>query len=246
MFGKLGSSDLSSRKSRMALVILFAALANLGFSQQTPAAPESPTAETAMSTRDQEAVLPDTPSAAKLVYSPAKAMTAEDRMQRYNKENLRPAAVLGIALTGLSQWEAEPRQWRQGGPGYGQSVAAGISRQAVSESIRVGLAAFDGEDPRYHLSQDRSVLGRARHAFIGTFTSETADGSLMPAYSRFAGAYGAAFVSHSYYVDPRANAAWAMRRGSTALASTVGLHLLQEFAPRNKYFKMLGLSSDRR
>ena len=86
------------------------------------------------------------------------------------------------------------------------------------------------------------------HPLLGTFMSETADGSLMPAYSRFAGAYGAAFVSNSYYyyADPRANAAWAMRRGSTALASTVGIHLLQEFAPRNKYTKMLGLFNDQR
>jgi hypothetical protein len=130
-------------------------------------------------------------------------------------------------------------------------MADGISRQAVSESIRVGFAALDGEDPRYHRSEDTSVLGRARHAIVGTFTSQTADGSLMPAYSRFVGAYGAAFVSsslycNSMYADPRANASWAMRRGSSALASTIGLHLLQEFAPRNKFFKLLGVSNEPR
>lgn len=243
---KNGSSISSSRKCRVVLVVLLVGLASQAFAQRS-AANVSPSQPDPPNAPSDQAPLPDSPSTAKLVYAPPKTMTVDDRMQRYSKENFRPAAVLGIALTGLSQWEAEPRQWK-GGPGYGQSIAASISRQAVSESIRVGVAAIDGEDPRYHRSRDTSVLGRARHAFVGTFTSETGDGSLMPAYSRFAGAYGAAFISnsYSYYADPRANAAWAMRRGSTALASTVGLHLLQEFAPRNKYTKMLGLFNDPR
>jgi hypothetical protein len=173
-------------------------------------------------------------------------MKLEDRLRAYSDASSHPYAVMRIVLSGLSLSETEPQQWKRGGTGYGYRMAVGISRQAVSESIRVGLAAFDGEDPRYHRSEDTSVLGRARHAIVGTFTSERADGSLMPAYSRFAGAYGAAFVSNTWCTDPRANASWAMRRGSSALVSTIGLHLLQEFAPRNKYFKLLGVSNEPR
>jgi len=233
--------------ARVLLVGILAACVGPAFPQQSPAGLNTATSGAAIANQNQQAVLPDTPSATRLVYSPPNLMRLEDRVRAYSDDaRSRPYTVLGIALNGLSQLETEPQQWKRGGAGYGYHMAAGISRQAVSESIRVGLAAFDGEDPRYHRSEDTSVLGRARHAFVGTFTSETADGSLMPAYSRFAGAYGAAFVSTAWYTDSRANASWAMRRGSSAILSTVGLHLLQEFAPRNKYFKLLGLSNEPR
>jgi hypothetical protein len=232
--------------ARVLLVGILAACVSPAFPQQSPPELNTATSEGAVANQNQQAVLPDTPSATRLVYSPADSMKLEDRLRAYSDASSRPDTVLGIALSGLSQLETEPQQWKRGGAGYGYGMAAGISRQAVSESIRVGLAAFDGEDPRYHPSEDTSVLGRARHAIAGTFTSERADGSLMPAYSRFAGAYGAAFVSNTWYTDPRANASWAMRRGSSALVSTIGLHLLQEFAPRNKYFKLLGFSNEPR
>ena len=232
--------------ARVLLVGVLAACVSPAFPQQSPAGLNTATSEGAVANQNQQAVLPDTPSATRLVYSPANSMKLEDRLRAYSDASSRPYTVLGVALSGLSQLETEPQQWKGGGAGYRYGMAAGISRQAVSESIRVGLAAFDGEDPRYHRSEDTSVLGRARHAIVGTFTSERADGSLMPAYSRFAGAYGAAFVSNAWYTDPRANASWAMRRGSSALVSTIGLHLLQEFAPRNKYFKLLGLSNEPR
>jgi hypothetical protein len=232
--------------ARLLLAGILAACVSPAFPQQSPAGLSTATSEAAVANQNQQAVLPDTPSATMLVYSPAASMKLEDRLCAYSEASSRPYAVLGVALSGLSQLETEPQQWKRGGAGYGYRMAAGISRQAVSESIRIGLAAFDGEDPRYHRSEDTSVLGRARHAIVGTFTSERADGSLMPAYSRFAGAYGAAFVSNTWYMDPRANAGWAMRRGSSALVSNIGLHLLQEFAPHNKYFKLLGLSNEPR
>ncbi len=228
------------------LVGILAACVSPAFPQQSPAGLNTAASGAAVANQNEQAVLPDTPSATRLVYSPANSMKLEDRLRAYSDASSRPSTVLGISLSGLSQLETGPQQWNRVGAGYGYRMAAGISRQAVSESIRIGLAAFDGEDPRYHRSEDTSVLGRARHAIVGTFTSETADGSLMPAYSRFAGAYGAAFVSNTWCTDPRANASWAMRRGSSAILSTVGLHLLQEFAPRNKYFKLLGLSSEPR
>jgi hypothetical protein len=232
--------------ARVLLAGILAACVSPAFPQQSPAGSNTATSEDAIANQNQQAVLPDTPSATRLVYSPANLMKLEDRLRAYSDASSHPYAVMRIVLSGLSLSETEPQQWKRGGTGYGYRMAVGISRQAVSESIRVGLAAFDGEDPRYHRSEDTSVLGRARHAIVGTFTSERADGSLMPAYSRFAGAYGAAFVSNTWCTDPRANASWAMRRGSSALVSTIGLHLLQEFAPRNKYFKLLGVSNEPR
>jgi hypothetical protein len=192
----------------------------------------------------QEPSLPDAPSAAAQIYKPVGELTLADRFAIYRQAVLRPYSLLGPAFgAGIGQWEDEPPEWGQGAKGYGRRVASGMSRQLISETIRFGVAAADGEDPRYHRSQDTGVWKRAEHAIVETFTSETADGGRMPAYSRFAGTYGAAFISNAWYPDSRATAGWALRRGSTALASSVGFHLFEEFLPR-KYFKAIGVSND--
>jgi hypothetical protein len=111
-------------------------------------------------------------------------------------------------------------------------------RSVISETIRFGFAAVDGEDPRYRRSNDSGVWPRARHAIAETFTSHTESGARIPAFSRFAGTYGAAFISNSWYPENRATTGYALRRGSTALGSSLGFHLFEEFVPR-KYFKAL-------
>ena len=200
--------------------------------------------DTQLSGTTQGPPLPNAPSAAAQMYKPVGELTFGDRFEIYRKSLLRPYSLVGPAFgAGIGQWEDEPPEWGQGAKGYGRRVASGMSRQLISETIRFGFAAMDGEDPRYHRSQDTGVWKRAQHAIVGTFTSETASGGRIPAYSRFAGTYGAAFISNAWYPDSRATPGWALRRGSTALASSVGFHLFEEFIPR-KYFKAIGVSND--
>ena len=112
-----------------------------------------------------------------------------------------------------------------------------MGRHLIAETIRFGVAAVDGEDPEYHRSDETEVWTRAEHVIVETFTSQTSSGTRIPAFSRFAGIYGAAFISNMWYPDSRATAGWALRRGSTALGASVGFHLFEEFVPR-KYFKV--------
>jgi hypothetical protein len=194
-----------------------------------------PTTETSSHQSQPQSAWPNAPSA----YLPASELTLGERFRIYRQTIFRPYSLVGPALgAAVGQAENEPLAWGQGGAGYGRRIASGISRQLISETIRFGFAAVDGEDPRYHRSQESGVWKRAQHAIVETFTSETANGNRIPAYSRFAGTYGAAFISNTWYPDNRATAGWALRRGSTALASSIGFHLFQEFAP-HKFGKLL-------
>ena len=182
--------------------------------------------------------LPDTPSASQAPSRNAFTLTLGERFDIYRHAILRPYSVVGPALgAGIGQWEDEPPGWGQGGQGYGRRIASGMGRQLISETIRFGVAAADGEDPRYQRSNETGVWNRARYAIVETFTSRTSSGARIPAYSRFAGIYGAAFIANTWYPDNRATAGYALRRGSTALGSSVGFHLFEEFVPR-KYFKL--------
>lgn len=195
-------------------------------------------------TQQTQSSLPNAPSATTQSYKADDELTLGDRFQIYRKAIIRPYSLVGPALgAGVGQWENGPPEWGQGGAGYARRLASGVGRQLISETIRFGVAAADGEGPRYHRSQDSGVWNRARHAIAETFTSETASGRRIPAYSRFAGSYGAAFISNTWYPDSQATPGWALRRGSTALASSVGFHLFQEFVPR-KFDRVLHIFED--
>lgn len=166
-------------------------------------------------------------------------LSVEDRFKIYRHTILRPYSIAGPAFgAGIGQWENEPPEWGQGTAGYARRFASGMGRHLISETIRFGVAAVDGEDPRYYPSKDKGVWKRSLHAVGETFFSHTLDGGRMPAYSRILGTYGAAFIANSWYPNSRATTGYALRRGSTSLASSVGFHLFQEFFPRKK-FKML-------
>jgi hypothetical protein len=246
----------TARQLTIAVVTLFTLLAAApAFAQQDSPDPtlhrqsasgavvgQNPDAQSSGNSQDPS--LPNAPSAAAQMYKPVGELTLGDRFTIYRQGVLRPYSLLGPAFgAGLGQWEDEPPEWGQGAKGYGHRIASGMSRQLISETIRFGFAAVDGEDPRYHRSQDTGVWKRTQHAIVETFTSETASGGRIPAYSRFAGTYGAAFISNAWYPDSRATPGWALRRGSTALASSVGFHIFEEFLPR-KYFKAIGVSND--
>ena len=119
----------------------------------------------------------------------------------------------------------------QGAEGYGRRLASGYGRRFISHTIRFGFAAVDGEDPRFRPSGEGGVWHRMRHAIVGTFASQTESGSQMPAFSRFAGIYGAAFISNAWYPESRANASHALAQGSTTLASSIGWNIVREFWP---------------
>lgn len=182
-------------------------------------------------------LLPNAPSASLAIgeEQSQNPLTMRERVVVYRHALLNIDGLIGPALgSAVGQWENEPPEWGQGARGYARRFSSGVGRRFIAETIRFGVAAADGEDPRYHPSEESNIWKRGLHAVAETFTSRTADGSRMPAYSRIVGTYAAAFISNSWYPESRANTRYALRRGSTALASSVGFHLVEEFLPRRK------------
>lgn len=184
--------------------------------------------------------LPNAPSAVRQYTSSSKSaersLTFGKRARIYSHEVFGPETIVGPAFgAGIGQWEDEPPGWNEGGAGYGKRFGSGVARHTIAQTIRFGFAAADGEDPRYFPSDDKGFWGRTRHAIVSIFVSQTSSGSRIPAFSRFAGTYGAAFISKEWYPANRATAEYAARRGSTALASSVGFHLLREFVPQFRH-----------
>ena len=186
--------------------------------------------------RAEDPASPSAPPATANMITPPRAvhqsLTFRERVHIYEWSVFSPDTILGPAVgAAIGQWNNEPPGWEQGGAGYGRRLASGVGRNVISKTISFGFASVDGEIPGYHPAEDRSVWGRSRHAIVSTFVSETTRGQRMPAFSRFAGIYSAAFISNTWYPDNRATPGNAAMRGSIALGGAVGFNLLREFVP---------------
>ncbi len=246
---KFGS--VTTRVGRMAVSVFLCVLPLVGsvLAQQTPSSsglvrqniraevvgqyPDDHASEPSSRYSSAHSALPNAPSVTRPMHSSGGSLTLSERFHIYRQSILGPYTLIGPALgAGIGQWEDEPPEWREGGEGYARRLASGVGRQLIAETIRFGVSAADTEDPGYHLSEESGLWHRTRHVMVETFTSKTAGGRRIPAYSRFAGTYAAAFISNLWYPESRSTAGWALRRGSTAVGSSLGFNLFQEFAPR--------------
>jgi hypothetical protein len=163
---------------------------------------------------------------------PARPLTFSERLKIYERSFIQPEGLIGPALgAGIGQWRDTPPEWGQGADAYGIRFASGFGRSVVSRTIALGVATADHEDSRFIPSSETGVWRRTRHAIVGTFVSRTPTGGSMPAFSRFAGAYGAGFIANAWEPRSQDDAGHALERGSTALLSSVGWHIFEEFWP---------------
>jgi hypothetical protein len=159
--------------------------------------------------------------------------TTRQHLQFYVGTTYAPLAFAGpIAGAAVTQWvTGNPPEWGQGFPGYGRRVLSGYSRQVIANTVALGVALADGEDPRHYPTGRHGVWQRGLYAARQTFVSRRTSGGEMPDYSRIIGAYSAAFVANAWYPAPGADTEHALWRGSTALASNMVWQLFREFWP---------------
>ena len=159
-------------------------------------------------------------------------LTFDERIRIYRRSFTEPESLIGPALgAGIGQLHNSPVEWGQGAGGFGRRLASGYGQSAIARTIAFGVAATVDEDSRFLPSNQSGIWRRTRYAVVGTFVSRTRSGGKMPAISRLAGVYGAAFVANAWEPPSENGATDALKRGSTALLSSVGWHVLKEFWP---------------
>jgi hypothetical protein len=80
-----------------------------------------------------------------------------------------------------------PQEWGRGASGIAKRYAQREADVALSNTIEAGLGAIWGEDPRYIPSGRRGIWPRARYAIKTVVLAQRRDGSLQPAWGRYAG-----------------------------------------------------------
>ncbi len=159
-------------------------------------------------------------------------LTFSDRLKLYEHSFISPESIVGPLFgAAIAQAEGSPHEWGGGLEGYGRRFASSYGRSVIGRTIAFGVSSVDGEDTRYHPSPETGVWRRTRHAVLATFISTNSNGGSMPAYSRFAGAYGAGFIANAWEPTSQYGTGHALERGSFSILSSVGFHVFQEFWP---------------
>jgi hypothetical protein len=159
-------------------------------------------------------------------------LTFGERLRIYEHSFVTPEALIGPALgAAVGQAHNTPHEWGQGAAGFGTRLGSAYGRSVIARTVALGVATVDREDSRFQPSNETGIWRRAKHAVVGTFVSRTASGGSMPAISRFVGVYSAAFIANAWEPPSQDGATKAWERGSTALASSVGWHVFEEFWP---------------
>jgi len=193
--------------------------------------PSQSTAETLFSTAPAENQDPGPTESSDLVI-PARRLSFGDRVHLYQRSITSYETVLDPLLgAAVNQARNEPPEWGQGDDAFAVLLASGYARSIISRTIRFGVAAVDHEDPRFYPSDEKGFWHRAKTGVIHVFVARTDAGTQVPAFSRFAGIYGAAFISNAWYPARRANASHALLRGTTAFSATVAWNVSREFWP---------------
>jgi hypothetical protein len=99
----------------------------------------------------------------------------------------RSLTVVGPLATAWQTAFNTPEEWGRGFSGIAKRYAQREADVAISNTIEAGLGALWGEDPRYIPSGRKGIWPRARYAMKTVFLAQRRDGSLQPAWGRYAG-----------------------------------------------------------
>lgn len=124
-----------------------------------------------------------------------------------------------------------PEEWGSGGSGIAKRYAHREADVAISNSIEAGLGALWGEDPRYIRSGRKGIWPRARYAIKTVVLAQRRDGTLKPAWGRYAGNVVNNLIENSWLppsVTTPGQTAW---RSGLGLLGRLGGNAWEEFWP---------------
>lgn len=143
-----------------------------------------------------------------------------------------PLALVGAAAyAGFLQEADIPREWGQGGVGYGRRFGSTVANTVIRNGLAFGLDSTLHQDPRYFRSVDTGFWRRAKHALRGTILTHTDSGMETLSTWRIGSAYGSAFLSNQWYPGRLNTVRLGIAEGSLQMGFDLANNLGAEFWP---------------
>lgn len=170
-------------------------------------------------------------------YSP---LGVKQKFYLFNYRTIQPSSFGKSAFTaGVAHLQDSPEEWGQGWDGFGRRYGHRLVNRGVENMIGFGVAAALRQDGRFFRRGEGGVGGRLWHAVAHTFVTRTDSGGRTFAVWRFAGNYGAQFVSNAWRPERQTDFGDTMLRGTISISYDAAANVFKEFWPdiRRRVFK---------
>jgi hypothetical protein len=199
--------------------------------------PDAPRAQDQGSPSSPSSIPQDQNSA--LLFLPVKSsrsLSFGDKFTIYTHQTFGPPAVIFPAFTaamGMANPRKHyPREWRDGGEGFGRLYGDSIAMVTSQRTARFLTAAALHEDTRYVRSTSKNPLARTAHALAFTLIDKTDSGRNTIAFSNFAGAAAGGFVGNAYLPHGYNDLTHAEQRMAFQFTSIAIQNIAAEFQPQ--------------
>ena len=155
---------------------------------------------------------------------------ADKRFRRYVKSTVGPLSLLKSAAgAGLSHWDNDPLEWKQGAEGYGKRLASNIGSNAIRQTVTYGLSEAMRLDTGFEKSRRKGLWPRLSDALVQNVTSRTRSGKRVISVPIFAGAYAGSIIPAETWYPSRYTYKDGLRSGSYSLAAGFAMNVVREF-----------------
>jgi hypothetical protein len=163
----------------------------------------------------------------------AEAITPSERLVWFAQSTVGPASLTGgLISAGFGTLLNRPREYGTHWEGFGDRYGMRLTGVATSNAMEAGLGALWGEDPRYYRAgRDEAFGKRVGHIVKWTFIAANSNGTVQPAYARYAAIAGNNFLSNTWREHSEANTTVALERTGLGFAARMAGNTFEEFWP---------------
>jgi hypothetical protein len=159
-------------------------------------------------------------------------LTGSEKWHYYLRSTYGPASFGYTALgTGISQAQDSTPEWGQGMEGYGKRYGSSFGQKVVDRSVRIGLQGLFHEDPRFFASGRSGIWSRAVYAASEAFWSRKDSGGTRVGFTKFIGAFSAAYVSRQWHPDSYHTTSDYLTAGLQSIGISAAKNVWSEFWP---------------
>jgi hypothetical protein len=159
-------------------------------------------------------------------------MDQQERTRLYYKTMINPLSLIKAGFSaGLDQWADKPKEWEQGGSGYGKRYANILGQYSIQRTATFGLSSLLHEDNRYFNSGKQGLWPRLGYALGSGVLARHDDGRRHISISQLGGVAGGAFLSRTWLPPSQDSAQDAAVSFGITMGSNIGFGVVKEFLP---------------
>ena len=127
-----------------------------------------------------------------------------------------------------------PHEYGPGWEGFGKRYGMRLTGVSTGNAMEASVGALWGEDPRYFRAAGQPFGSRVKNIIRFTFVAYRADGSVHPAYARFAANAGNNFLSNTWRARSESDSEHAVIRIGEGVLGKMAANAFAEFWPDAK------------